>query len=104
MVTLASLRVPARLTLPRLSQLANISKALHPLLAARARARWGGSDLAWLWVQPHAIQSLDVVELIASCEPRFGHLTYLWMCVCFYISLNVPRRPLNRCQVRSKQL
>ena len=37
--------------------------------------RGGGSDLTWLWAQPHAIEDLVVVELTASCESRFGPLT-----------------------------
>lgn len=80
-MTLAGQAGPARLSLPRPPWFAYICKSLRPLSTAHAGAGGGGSDLAYLWAQPHAIEDFGVVELMASCEPGFGHLTYLRICV-----------------------
>lgn len=80
-MTLAGQAGPARLSLPRPPWFAYICKSLRPLSTAHAGAGGGGSDLAYLWAPPHTIEDFGVVELTASCEPGFGHLTYLRVCV-----------------------
>lgn len=76
-------------------------KPCTPLSAARAWTGLGDGDLAWLWAQLHAIQDFGTVALTSHVSSGLG--TCLWVCVRFRFPLHVPRRPPNRCQVKSKQ-